>query len=98
MHAWGTVSLSGGRYYAKVNVRDTKADAHGARVYLRATDQDGWGGDTGPRSRSASGSGTENGCTWNFDDTVSWFEAEECLTEQGSDWTCADHSKINGSA
>ncbi|GAA3537731.1 hypothetical protein GCM10022295_19920 [Streptomyces osmaniensis] len=95
-HAWGTVSLSGGRYHVKVNIRDTKADSHGARVYLRATYQDGWGGDR-TEVLSASGSGAENSYTWNFDDTVSWFEAKECLTEQGADWTCADYSKIYGS-
>lgn len=95
-HAWGSVSLSGGRYHVTVNIRDTKSDSHGARVYIRAYYQDGWGGDR-PEVLSASGLNKENKFTWNFDDTTSWFEARECLTEAGADYTCGSWTKIYGS-
>ncbi|WP_143660519.1 hypothetical protein [Streptomyces sp. JHA26] len=96
-HAWGSVSQSTAtsRIYVTTNIRDSASDSKGARVFVRATYQEGWGGSR-TENLSASGYMAENQRTWNFDYTTSWIEVMECKTEGGVTETCAGWHKIWG--
>ncbi|MFI6639096.1 hypothetical protein [Streptomyces sp. NPDC050504] len=89
-YGWGTVDQAD-RFFVEVNVRDTASDSHGARVYLKATYNDGG---VRTENRSASGLNDEDSYTYNFAGNVIKFEVQECLTEGGAKYRCAGWHKI----
>lgn len=84
-HAWGSLDVAD-RFFLRVNIKDTQADGHGARVYVRTTYADGG---TRLESLSASGSGATNSTTWNYASSARKFEVQECRTEGGAKYDCA---------
>ncbi|GGX70057.1 hypothetical protein [Streptomyces minutiscleroticus] len=88
VHAWGTID-DGERYILNVNVKDTAADSHGARVRIRTTYSDG-----GVREEnlSASGLNAVRSTTWNYAANATRFQVKECLTEAGVDYACGSWS------
>ncbi|MFF4243601.1 hypothetical protein ACFYY2_03895 [Streptomyces sp. NPDC001822] len=96
-HAWGTVSQASAssRIYVTTNLRDSAKDSKGARVFVRATYQEGWGGSR-TENLSVATYMAEDQRTWNFDSTTSWVEVMECRTEGGVTETCAGWHKIWG--
>ncbi|MFD6275571.1 hypothetical protein ACFWFI_08365 [Streptomyces sp. NPDC060209] len=90
-HAWGTISAgpSAGTYTVTANIKDTKADSHGARVNLRAA-CDG----SCVTLVSVSASGLDEVRTGSFTLRAP-ITVQECLTEAGVDYICAEPYTIS---
>ncbi|MFE6038975.1 hypothetical protein [Streptomyces sp. NPDC056452] len=89
-HAWGTFATgpAADTYVVDANIKDTKADGHGARVNIRAASSNG---SVVLVSVSASGEGVtaEESFTLKAPITV-----QECLTEKGADYVCGEPYRI----
>ncbi|NYV73417.1 hypothetical protein [Streptomyces sp. UH6] len=89
-HAWGATGPGpvGDTYTVTVNIKDTKADSHGARVNIRAASADG---SVTLVSVSASGEGVTAADSFTLWGPVT---VQECLTEQGVDYVCGEPYRI----
>lgn len=89
-HAWGTLTPGPavGTYVVHANIKDTKADSHGARVHLQASCD---GTCASPVGVSASGVDVENADDFTLKAPIT---VQECLTEAGVDYVCGEPYKI----
>ncbi|MFH7598022.1 hypothetical protein WDV06_23415 [Streptomyces racemochromogenes] len=84
--AWGTIDPDGERIILDVNIKDTApGDSYGARVRVRTTYTMGE-----PRNENLSASNTSpvNSVTWNYANSATRFQIQECITKAGTDYRC----------
>ncbi|MGW2280386.1 hypothetical protein [Streptomyces sp. NPDC001770] len=89
-HAWGTFTPGPavGTYVVHANIKDTKADSHGARLNLRGSCD---GSCVSLVSVSASGVDVENADDFTLKAPIT---VQECLTEAGVDYICGEPYEI----